>query len=774
MNRLAPEQRRALDALCRLYGVQRSYHSSLTGGAVRPPDDSVFAVLAALGAPLSGAGELRTALRERRLQQARRVLEPAGVVWDGAAGSVTLRLPASAASGSRSIRCEATLQLEDGTRRALPGKLAVPRGAASVRVENESFALRRLRLPADLPHGYHRLEVELAGGRHSTHLLCAPTRPTPTRPAVAGQGRLWGGFLPLYALHGARSWGAGDLTDLAALREWLGGQGAQLVATLPLLAAFLDEPCQPSPYLPASRRFWNEFYLDPTSTPEFARSGAARALAASPELQRELEALRARSTVDWKRAAAARRRVVQVLADECFAQGGAERAALQAHVARHPLLERYARFRALAEQRRQPWMHWPAALREGSGVSTAASAAAGANETEERAVRYHLYAQWRTAQALERLADDGGPGLYLDLPLGAHPDGFDVWSERAAFAPGVSGGAPPDDFFTQGQDWGFPPLHPERIREQGHRYFAECVRHHLAVASVLRIDHVMGLHRLYWIPHGAAATDGVYVELPAAELYATLAIEAERSGALVVGEDLGTVPPGVRPMLLRHGMLRTHVMQCELSPATGARLPAAQAVSLATLNTHDMPPFASFLRGGDIADRVDLGLLDEAGAKAERKRRQRQLEAFTAALRRGGWLKRAGRTGRPARGEPAVPAPAELLEAALSWLAATRARIAIVNLEDLWGEARPQNTPGTTTERANWQVRARRGFEEFANDAGVRALLAAFDRVRRGQRAASRAGARAAARVAARAGARRDPRPRRKPARRRRSGRRAG
>jgi 4-alpha-glucanotransferase len=644
------------------------------------------------------------------------VLEPVVVVWDGQAVDVTLRLPAAAP-----MRAQATLRLEDGSLRALSGKLSAPRGADLVRVEGERFALRRLRLPAGLPQGYHRLDVELAQGRHAAHVISAPTRASaPRAPAAARAGRLWGAFLPLYALHGRRSWAAGDLTDFAALRRWLAERGADLVATLPLLAAFLDEPCQPSPYLPASRRFWNEFYLDPTSLPEFERCAPARALAGSAEMQRELERLRGGSVVPWKRAAAARRAVVQRLADACFARGGRERAALEAHVASHPLLLRYARFRALAEQRRESWARWPAALRESALAAPAAGAGA---QADERGLRYHLYAQWRTAQALARLARDGGPGLYLDLPLGTHPDGFDAWAERAVFAQGVSGGAPPDDFFTQGQDWGFPPLHPERIREQGHRYFAECVRHHLAVAAVLRIDHVMGLHRLFWIPHGAPATEGTYVEQPAEELYAVLALESARSGALVVGEDLGTVPPGVRPALVRHGMLRTHVIQCELSPAARARLPVTQPGSLATLNTHDMPPFASFLRGGDIVDRAERGLLDDAQARAERRRRQRQVAALVAALRRGGWLKRSGRA-------QAAPGPEELLEAALAWLGANRARIAIVNLEDLWGETRPQNTPGTTTERANWQLRARRTLEQFTKD---RRVLAALARVRDGR-----------------------------------------
>ena len=590
MHRLAPEQRRALDALCRLYGVQRSYHSALTHAVVRPPVDSVLAVLAALGAPLSGPAELRGALRERRLQLARRVLEPVVVVWDGAAAGVTLRLPASAAAGA-ARQLSAAIRLEDGSLQPLPARLAARGGVQ--RVENESFALRRLRLPAGLPPGYHRLELELGGLRHGAHLISAPLRPSPRRSPLAAPGaRTWGAFLPLYALHSARSWGAGDLTDFAALREWLAGRGAHLVATLPLLAAFLDEPCQPSPYQPVSRRFWNEFYLDPTSLPEFARSAAARSLAASPEMQRELEALRGGRLVDWKRAAAARRRLLSLLADECEAGGGLERVALAAHVERRPLLLAYARFRAAAERLRQPWMRWQSAPREGAPAG------------DEAAVRYHLYAQWRMSQALERLAHDGGPGLYLDLPLGTHPDGFDTWSEREAFAPGVNSGAPPDEFFTQGQDWGCPPLHPERIRDQGHRYFAECVRHQVGVAKVLRIDHVMGLHRLYWVPHGAAPTDGTYVELPAEELHAVLALESERSGALVVGEDLGTVPPAVRPALSRHGLLRTHVIECELSPSR-ASMPVVQSDSLATLNTHDLPTFSAFVRGGDIADRID-------------------------------------------------------------------------------------------------------------------------------------------------------------------------
>ncbi len=427
---------------------------------------------------------------------------------------------------------------------------------------------------------------------------------------------LWGVFLPLYALSTRASWGAGDLSDLGRLIDWTAGLGGGVVATLPLLAAYLEEPCEPSPYSPASRLFWNELYLDPRACPELDAAPAARRLVDSPELRREVEALRAAPLVDYPRLMALKRRVCEEMAHRFFSRPSARQEELARFVKAKPEVETYAAFRAVLDRRGEAWPRWPERLREG---------ALAAADYDEEDRRYHLWVQWAMSEQMRALALDArrrGPGLYLDLPLGAAGDSYDVWRQPRLFARDATAGAPPDTFFTKGQDWGFPPIDPERQRRQGYAHLVDCLRHHLEHAGMLRIDHVMQLHRLFWIPRGMGAADGVYVRYPAEELYALLSLESHRHRAAIVGENLGTVPPEVGEAMGRHGILGMYVAQYELQPGNEGRLRTPPADSAASLNTHDMPPFAAFWKGDDIKDLEDLGLYDAAQAHGEGERRR--------------------------------------------------------------------------------------------------------------------------------------------------------
>ena len=231
-----------------------------------------------------------------------------------------------------------------------------------------------------------------------------------------------------------------------------------------------------------------------------------------------------------------------------------------------------------------------------------------------------------------------GPGLYLDLPLGVHRFGYDVWHERGIFATDVSCGAPPDSFFPGGQDWGFPPLQPEKSRAQGYRYVRAYLRQHLQQAGVLRIDHVMGLHRLFWIPKGRDTSQGVYVRYPAEELYAILSIESQRNKVCIIGEDLGIVPSYVRPAMVRHGIQRMHVLQYALPTQPDRQLQRVPAHSVASVNTHDMAPFAAFWQGLEQQERIELGLLDSADVRQLEQEYERREQALLAVLTQKGWL----------------------------------------------------------------------------------------------------------------------------------------
>lgn len=689
----------ALRRLACLWGVQTAYYD-VERRRRSADEQALIAVLRALGAPVEGRRDLRDAVRGAAAEALTRALEPVSVVWGSRPASVRLRLPQAWAQGAAYCR----LDLEGVGHRTWQVHLDHMPVTESVDVEGTRYITLALPLPQGLPAGYHQLSVDLGSKGYSSLVLSAPER------AYAGRGRWWGVFLPLYALRHRGDWGVGDFTGLSQLAEWVRCLGGQTVATLPLLPTSGEGAGYPSPYAPLSRLFWNEAYIDVAAVPELSACPEAQEMVAAPDFQSEMDRVRRLSMVDYKAVRALKRRVLAQLSQWFWAHAnGARRGALAAFLDQRPEVRDYARFRAAGEKLGVAWRSWPNAARDGTLSD---------GDIDVTSARYHMYVQWIAHEQLssvaERLRQQGG-GLYFDLPLGVHRDGYDTWRERAAYVEGVSVGAPPDTFFPLGQNWGFPPPHPRRIREQGYRYWRAALSHHLAVAATLRIDHVMGLHRLYWVPDGMPASQGVYVRYPAEEMYAVLCIESQRRQAMIVGEDLGTVPRAVTAALARRGILHSYVLQYEATPA-GLRQPPAAAV--ASLNTHDMPPFAAFWQGLDIDERAASGLYSARETAQHRRRWAAIKDALLRQLREAGWL------AEDAQGER------EVMLASLQMLAASRSRLTLVNLEDLWLEREPQNVPGTGNERPNWRRRSRYRLEEMADLPEVVAALREVHRQR--------------------------------------------
>lgn len=695
----------ALRELAERHGILPAYED-VFGRRREASPQVLLEVLRALGAPLERPEEASELLRRLRQDRRRHLLDPVAVLWDGGGTEVPLRISVD----DSDVRCG--VLTEDGASRPLPAPPEFPAAGWSD-PEGRTVVTRRIALPTDLPFGYHTLWAEVGGRRAECLLLRAPRRAW----SPPEGDRRWGLFLPLYALRTERDWGVGDFRDLGELLRWTGESGGRLVGTLPLLAAFLDEPFEPSPYAPVSRLFWNELFVDPTRAPGWdgrpraAGSGEAGLDAAA--LEADLRELRARRTVDYRRVAAVKRRALAPLARAFFEGGGEREGSFARFLHERPLAGEYARFRAAAERRGESWPAWPERMRRGE---------LHAGDYDAEVARYHLFVQWLAEKQVAELSDPArtaGARLYLDLPLGAHAAGFDTWLERGLFAPGTAVGAPPDDFFEEGQNWGFPPAVPERMRERGYKHFRACLQHSLRHAGALRIDHVMSLHRLFWVPDGRPAAEGVYVRYPADELWAVVAIESHRHQALVVGEDLGTVPPEVRDAMARHGVHGMYVVQYEAREEEPA-LPPPRPDRLAALNTHDMFPWASWWEARDVEERVELGLLAPEAAAEERGRRRRMREALASFLQREGCLEDRVATGTA-------------LTAALEVLAAGPVTTLLANLEDLWLETHPQNVPGISDERRpNWRRRAARSLERLREDASLNRSLQRLDAARRG------------------------------------------
>ncbi len=634
-------------------------------------------------------------------------MEPVTVACNGERPVIKVCFPSELADAS--ITCR--LELESGELSTWKWPANALPVLESVDVEGKHYVMKKLILPESLPWGYHKLVIEVKGNSCETLIISAPQKTY--SPSGDGERRMWGAFLPLYALQSRDSWGSGNYATLGALAERVARAGGNIVATLPLLPVFLDNPFDPSPYAPVSRLLWNEFYVDITKVSEFNVCESAQALVQSDSFRMVIKELREKPMVDYRALMSLKRQVMEELCRCLFSSNTVRLEEFKRFIKANPLIEKYASFRAVMEKRHVPWPAWPQRIRDG---------VIHESDYDEATRNYHMYAQWLAHQQVQELSENSrgkGVKMYFDLPLGVHADGYDVWHQRGIFATNVTVGAPADAVFTNGQNWGFPPLHPESIREQGYRYVVDYLRHHLRYADVLRIDHVMGMHRLFWIPQGFDAGQGVYVRYRPDELYAILALESHRHRSIIVGEDLGIVPSYVRPTMARHGLHRMYVLYYELADKASETLGHIPRNAVVSLNTHDMTPFASFWQGADIEERMGLGLLDEKGARKERKTRRAIKNALIAYLRNKKFLRKIDSGSRA------------VLKACLAYLSASRARIVLVNLEDLWLETRSQNVPGIGDKFPSWQRKARYWLEEFFHIKEVSDTLKEIDRLRK-------------------------------------------
>ncbi len=546
----------------------------------------------------------------------------------------------------------------------------------------------------ELPYGVHQLSAETPDGRASTsHLIVAPDR----APELAG--RSYGLLVQLYSLLSRRSWGMGDLGDLAELAAWSGrALGVDFLQVNPLHAAVpatADTPSDPSPYRPSSRRFPDPVHLRIEDIPEYAylADGDRERAAALGEQAAKLResVLQKGALIDRDAVWELKSQALELIRNvplgpgrsaayfDFLAEGGAD-------------LERHATWYALAERHGSDWRAWPAALRDPASPATARAA----HELMDR-IDFHSRLIWLTDSQLGAAAAAAhGAGMALglihDLAVGVHPDGADTWAHGEMYAAGTSVGAPPDAFNARGQDWGLPPWRPDRLAECGYAPFRALLRGLFAHAGALRIDHIMGLFRLWWIPEGHPPTDGAYVRYDAEALLALLVLEAHRAGAVVIGEDLGTVERGVREALAARGILGTSVLWFERDWDHGSRpLPPERwrADCLATVTTHDLPSTAAKLTGDHARLRHRLGLLTEPLAA--------ELAAEAADVRE--WLALAWALGLPAGGTEEAE-----IQTLYRLLRRTPARLTGIWLPDAVGDRRPQNVPGTWAEYPNWRV----------------------------------------------------------------------
>ncbi len=701
----AAAERTVSEQLARLaeaHGVATEYWD-WQGRHITVSWDTVVAVLAALDVDAGTDEAVEAALADVALREWRRALPPFTVLRSGQAGEIAAHAPDG-------WRLQVEVELEDGGRHELKraDRQVDPRTVDGWLVGEAIFVL-----PDDLPLGWHavtlRAEPSPTAGKTSAGkasadapgeaageiveavgtLLVAPDR-LDLPPALAA-GRQWGYLTQLYQVRSAQSWAFGDLADLAEVAAWSSREhAAGFVLVNPLYAADPVPPMEASPYLPATRRFVNPIYLRVEDVRETAYLPAAdrAVLEWHAEELRELNADDVQIDRDlvWESKSAALERVFRVQ------RSPAREAAFRAYVEREgDGLVDWATWCALREHYGEPSSAWPAH----AGRPDTEAVAQLREELGER-VLYHCWLQWLLDEQLEaaqRMALTSGMGLGIihDLPVGVHPDGADTWALQDALAPGVSVGAPPDAFNQQGQDWAQPPWRPDSLAELGYAPLRDMLRAGMRHSGGLRIDHIIGFFRLWWIPSGLGPGEGTYVRYDHEAMIGVLALEAHRAGAVVIGEDLGNVEPWVRDYLVERGVLGSSILWFERDDEGQPLRPQRwRELCLASVTTHDLPPTAGYLAGEHIATRARLGLLtrDVAEEQAADEAAQREIVEM---------LEQLGLLPPGAHEQQVV----EALHRALTW---TPSLLLGVALPDAVGDRRAINQPGTFDEYPNWRL----------------------------------------------------------------------
>lgn len=507
------------------------------------------------------------------------------------------------------------------------------------RLKRKNRQTLQIQITNKLEVGYSEIFLLISGKTAAASFVISA--PEKLRPQT---GHEWGPFIPIYALRSDSDWGIGSFTELAEAAKLCKEYGAKFVSVLPTLAGNFDsEDCDPSPYSALSRFFWNEIYLDVDQLLIKYPVQEAIKIRNSPEFQAQLSELRNLDYVNYHLCYKLKKSLLQHLSKDFFSK--TLPLAYSEFIRANPLAEKYAAYRST-------------------------------NMIEQQ---FHLFVQFETDQILAGFQQRLGLKLYMDYPVGVNDSGFDFTHDPSDFLGGVSVGAPPEPVFQLGQDWGFPAFHPKTLREKRYGYFIESIRQHLKYSKILRLDHVIGLYRIYSVPKAYGGKNGAYIRFTEEDFFAIAVLEAERAGADIIGENLGTVPPKVNEILRERNLKSMQILQLDLYQEPEVLKDKLDQNVLCSLNTHDLPMFARFLKSEDLTEVHSLGILGAAHYPVMQKERDEQLARWAKIFQEN----------------PVI--------GALRYLSVSNCRYLVVNVEDLWGEEHPQNIPGTWKEVPNWR-----------------------------------------------------------------------
>jgi 4-alpha-glucanotransferase len=690
--------------------VQTSYWD-IFGGEHHASREALQSILRSLGWDVSRFESIEDGRRSRFAQSLRAAI-PATWVTSENAKWIPLTLP-SQANASFNYR----ITLEDGQTREHGGHTSQLHLLSRASHDNQEYSTFQLPLPSDIPIGYHRFQITANQVDFPpAHLIICPDR-TYLPDALRDGGRSAGFNISLYGLRSNRNWGCGDFTDLRGLTEWAHREvGFSFIGLNPLHALHNRTPYNASPYLPVSMYYKNHIYIDIEATPEFATSACAQNLLGSAKVQDKIRGLRASDFVRYTEVDRLKRRFLKVLYREFHRNAdAARRQSFNSYCEREgDLLSRFALYCSLDEDlhRKNPnlwtWRDWPAQYQQPDSAESQAFA-----RGHSRSIEYYKYIQFvieeQLAAAQLHAKEVGMPiGLYHDLAVATDNFGSDLWGTRDHYVEGCRVGAPPDDFSPDGQDWGFPPPNKETHRAEGYELFRESIRKIVRHGGALRIDHVMRLYRLFWVPAGMSPAAGAYVRDYAEDLMHILALESVRSRNIIIGEDLGTITDEMRDLFTRFGILSYRLFPFEKNYQTGEFRPSSAypRQALVSSSTHDLPTLAGFWRNSDIESRKQAGLIEQSHADQQtwerRREKQRMLDVLVAERL------------SPARDGGAIDdLDGDLHNSIIGFISQVPSVLLLLNQEDFTKELYQQNLPGTTAQYPNWQRKMRVSIEEL-------------------------------------------------------------
>jgi 4-alpha-glucanotransferase len=635
----------------RAWGIQPSYLVNNTV-PVWAKEKSVLRVLSDLTqTEIQSDADLKNLLMKRRQKYIHDGIEKSLVLWNGKIKPFYLYFAGDKTTFTASD-FKATVHFENKSTQNLNLEILAiqPR---------PGFVRLKVQWTESLPLGYHQLVIQKGDLKLQSLLICPPEKLETAKEL----NHSWGPFVPLYALRTGKEWGIGSLKELKLALNKCGEYGAQWLGTLPLLAVNLDPTdCDPSPYSALTRLFWNEVFLDVESLVEKYNLQSARDLIATPEFQKELDEVRKTTHVDYHRVYQLKKKVLKILSDDFFKNKKNESQAYKDFEQDNAQINNYAAFRS--------------------------------KDVSEQ--NFHKFVQFEMNEGLRELSKTLPQGLYLDFPVGVNDAGFDFQAFNSVFFKEVSVGAPPEEVFQQGQDWGFPAFNPFTHRDEGYQYLRQSLHNHLKYCKILRMDHVMGLFRVFSIPKKWTAHDGIYMRFPQEDLFAISMLEAFRANADIVGENLGTVPAAVDELLNKRNINGMWVLQLEAwrkpTEVFSASAVAESAIKniMISFNNHDLPMWESFMKGTDLDLVCSLNILRDDSRIKFQAERKKQIEEWTQ-----------------------FAAPENITVNLHEKMAQSSGKYFVVTLEDLWGEEAPQNIPGTWKEYPNWRRKFSKKISEW-------------------------------------------------------------